>query len=391
MTPLSSDSSQQSMTSHHQQYMAQAIDLAKRGSYTASPNPCVGCVIVKDGQIVGRGWHYKAGEAHAEIHALNEAGDQAKGADVYVSLEPCAHHGKTGPCSKALLNAGVAKVYVAMQDPNPQVAGAGLQQLRDAGIALECGLLEAQAKVLNLGFIKRMQTGLPRVTVKLAMSLDGRTAMESGESQWITGAEARADVQRLRARSCAIVTGADTVLQDNPRLNVRRDDEPSASENIRQPLRVVIDSRRRVSSRAKIFLEQGASLWLVGDDGSGITENTATVSAAELEVHAATEVHGLPVLQNNVDLKAVLENLASRQCNEVLVEAGATLAGAFLDAGLVDHFVVYTAPVIMGRSARPLFDISFDTMAQRVHLRFTSCTAIGDDLRIDAVPVEVER
>lgn len=363
--------------------MARALQLAERGLYTTDPNPRVGCVLVRDGQIVGEGWHVRAGEGHAEVNALIEAGAQARGATAYVTLEPCSHTGRTPPCADALVTAGVARVVAAMQDPNPLVAGRGLARLRDAGIEVECGVLEAQAAVLNAGFVKRMQTGLPFVRLKLAMSLDGRTAMASGESQWITGPEARADVQRLRARSSAVVSGADAVLLDDSALTVRSaqlglPEAEALAAAERQPLRVLVDGRLRVPLTSRLFQQDGPVLVACRLDQSPEQDYRAV----------GAELLALPSASSDfVDLEALLRLLASRGCNEVLVESGAGLAGAFLRAGLVDELVIYMAPRLLGSLARPLLELPFDSMAEAMQLDVTDMRVVGRDWRITARPV----
>ena len=360
-----------------QQFMARAIALAAEGLYTTSPNPRVGCVLVRDGNIIAEGYHRYAGEAHAEVNAINQAGD-ARGATAYVSLEPCSHTGKTPPCADALVEAGVSRVVAAMLDPNPLVAGKGLERLTAAGIVVASGVLEAQARELNPGFIKRMETGMPLVRLKLAMSLDGRTAMASGESQWITGPQARSDVQRLRARSCAIVTGIETVLADDAALTVRPAELGLENAELiarRQPLRVLVDSALRVPLTARILSGPGPSLVISAHEDFEVAARLEE-TGAELQVLASAD--------GQVDLTALLSLLAERQCNEVLIEAGATLAGAFWQQGLVDELIVYMAPTLMGSKARPLMALPFDTMAQQQRLEIESITPVGDDWRIDA-------
>ncbi|AUM13676.1 bifunctional diaminohydroxyphosphoribosylaminopyrimidine deaminase/5-amino-6-(5-phosphoribosylamino)uracil reductase RibD [Ketobacter alkanivorans] len=369
------------------QHMAEAIRLAWRGLYTTHPNPRVGCVLVKEGQIVGRGWHQIAGEGHAEVNALRQAGPAAQGATAYVSLEPCSHHGKTPPCAEALIQAGVAKVISAMEDPNPRVSGRGHQLLESAGIQTACGLMQAQAEQINPGFNKRMRTGLPWVVVKSAMSVDGRTAMANGESQWITDPAARADVQRLRARVEAIITGVDTVIADDPSLTVRPDmwpqavagDEPSAGwswphgRQPIQPLRVIVDSTLRTPRDAKILQQPGKTLIA---HTSGDIEKVAVLAAA------GAELTQLPAVNGKVDLNALLLELARREVNEVLVEAGAVLAGAFVQQQLVDQWVCYLAPKLMGSSARPVLDFDLRTMSQAQALHLTDLRQIGQDIRM---------
>lgn len=341
---------------HH---MAQALQFAERGRYTTFPNPRVGCVIVRDGEIVGRGWHERAGEAHAEVMALREAGERARGADLYVTLEPCSHHGRTPPCADAVLAAGVRRVVAAMADPNPLVAGKGLERLRAAGLAVEVGVLEAAARDLNRGFVSRMARGRPYVTLKLAASLDGRTAMAGGESQWITGPAARRDVHRLRAEAGAVLTGAGTVLADDPQLNVRGVEGAS-----RPPDRIVLDSAGRVPASARVWSAV---------DGARLFHITAA------DVGAAAD--------GRVDLAAALALLARQEVNHVLVECGRVLAGAFLDAGLVDELICYLAPSVLGDAARGLASVpGLERLEQRVQLRFTDVRSVGPDLRITAIP-----
>ncbi|ROM68659.1 riboflavin biosynthesis protein RibD [Pseudomonas brassicacearum] len=369
-------SAQQAVLDAH--YMARALELARRGHYTTHPNPRVGCVIVRDGQIVGEGWHIRAGEPHAEVHALRAAGEQARGATAYVTLEPCSHHGRTPPCADALVNAGVARVVAAMQDPNPNVAGRGLQRLAQAGIATESGVLEGEARLLNQGFLKRMEHGLPYVRVKLAMSLDGRTAMESGESQWITGPAARSAVQRLRAQADVVLTGADTVLADNARLTVRADElgldaEQTALVMSRPPLRVLVDGRLRVPLDAPFF-KAGPAL-------------VATCMAVEEQYANGPECMIVAGDDGQVDLRRLLMALAARDVNEVLVEAGPRLAGAFARQGLVDEFQIFIAGKFLGSSARPLLDWPLAQMKDAPELKISEIRAVGDDWRVIAVPV----
>jgi diaminohydroxyphosphoribosylaminopyrimidine deaminase / 5-amino-6-(5-phosphoribosylamino)uracil reductase len=371
-------SAQQAILDAH--YMARALELARRGHYTTHPNPRVGCVIVRDGEVVGEGWHIRTGEPHAEVHALRAAGKQARGATAYVTLEPCSHHGHTPPCADALVNAGVARVVAAMQDPNPEVAGRGLQRLAQAGIATESGVLEGEARKLNEGFLKRMEQGLPFVRVKLAMSLDGRTAMESGESQWITGPAARSAVQRLRAQASVVLTGADTVLADNARLTVRADElgldaEQTALVMSRPPLRVLVDGRLRVPLDAPFF-KAGPAL-------------VATCMAVEEQYANGPECMIVAGDDGQVDLRRLLVELAGRGVNEVLVEAGPRLAGAFARQGLVDEFQIFIAGKFLGSSARPLLDWPLAQMKDAPELKITEIRAVGDDWRVIAVPVSL--
>lgn len=356
-----------SMTHGDLDMMNRAMQLAEYGLYTTTPNPRVGCVLVNDGDIVGEGYHLRAGQEHAEINALVMAGAKARGATAYVTLEPCNHQGRTGPCSQALIDAGVATVVYGMQDPNPLVAGQGLARLRDAGIAIQGPLLEGLAFELNPGFIKRMHTGLPYVRCKLAMSLDGRTAMASGESQWITGSEAREDVQKLRARSCSIITGVGTVISDNPSLNVR---SPAVGENPRQPLRVIVDSQLRSPADATLF-----------NDG----QPAVIASSKNMTARNNTEVWSC-VTDEQVDLSWLIEKLGGLQHNEVLIEAGPTLAGAFLQAGLIDEIVVYMAGKLMGSRGKPLFELPLDTMSDTIALSIKGIQPVGHDWRIIVLP-----
>ncbi|QXG46967.1 bifunctional diaminohydroxyphosphoribosylaminopyrimidine deaminase/5-amino-6-(5-phosphoribosylamino)uracil reductase RibD [Pseudomonas viridiflava] len=364
-------------------YMARALELARKGLYSTHPNPRVGCVIVREGQIVGEGWHALAGEPHAEVHALRQAGEQARGATAYVTLEPCSHHGRTPPCADALVNAGVTRVVASMQDPNPEVAGRGLLRLMTAGIAVQCGVLEAEARALNKGFIKRMETGQPYVRVKLAMSLDGRTAMASGESQWITGPEARSAVQRLRAQSSVVLTGADTVLADKARLTVRPDDlglnaELTALAAARAPLRVLIDGRLRVPLDAPFF-----------QAGSALVATCAAASARGRYHDEGHEIVAMADSAGHVDLRKLLTELGTRGVNEVLVEAGPRLAGAFTRLGLVDEFQIFIAGKFLGSSARPLLDLPLAQMSEALELKIVEMRAVGNDWRVIALPVPV--
>jgi diaminohydroxyphosphoribosylaminopyrimidine deaminase/5-amino-6-(5-phosphoribosylamino)uracil reductase len=359
------------------------LHLAERGLYTTSPNPRVGCVLVRDDKIVGEGWHQYAGEPHAEVHALCAAGEASRGATAYITLEPCSHQGRTPPCADALINAGVTRVVAAMQDPNPQVAGQGLAKLRAAGIEVECGLMEVAARELNIGFFSRMTRGLPWLRSKIAMSLDGRTALNNGVSQWITGAAARQDVQHWRRRSCAVLTGIGTVLTDDPQLSVRGSQlaihEPKLGAHeikaIRQPLRAVLDSQLQLPLTARILC------------GGNVVVYTATPDSQKM---AALEKLGvrvvvLPDMSGRVDLIAMLRDLAASGCNEVLVEAGSILNGALLQAGLMDELVLYLAPQLLGDMARGMAQLGELTMLdQRVELEWQDVRNVGKDLRIVA-------
>jgi len=388
-------------TAQDSQWMARAIRLAERGLYTASPNPRVGCVLVKGDAVAGEGWHQRAGEPHAEVHALRAAGDAARGATAYVTLEPCSHHGRTPPCAEALIEAGVARVVVAAQDPNPQVAGAGIARLRAAGITVDCGLMEAAAHDLNIGFFARMTRGTPWLRSKIAMSLDGRTALSNGRSQWITGAAARRDVQHWRARSCAVLTGINTVLADDARLNVREiegaartrwgealgcgkggqaaDCGPKVLDElgaaaVRQPLRVVLDSQLRMPLDARVLYGGGSTLIYTASEDDGKSAVLRDLGA---------EVVMLPDAAGKVDLVAMLRDLARRGGNELLVEAGSTLNGALLRAGLVDELLLYLAPQLLGDAARGVAQLGeLTSLEQRVNLKWQDVRQVGEDLRI---------
>ncbi len=369
------------MTADDHRFMAQALRLARRGLYTTHPNPRVGCLLVRDGEVVGEGYHRQAGEPHAERNAIAAAGDAATGATAYVTLEPCCHHGRTPPCSDALIEAGVVRVVAAMEDPNPLVAGKGLAQLQQAGIEVQSGLLEAEAAALNPGFIKRMRQGLPYVRCKLAMSLDGRTAMASGESRWITGEEARRDVQELRARSAAIVTGIGTVLADDPALNVRlRPEEMPQDVEIHQPLRVVLDSNLQMPPDAKMLTLPGVTVVISGADRDPLARSRLEASGAFVVRRAAGSEH--------IDLLSTFEYLAAEEINEILLEAGPTLAGPVLAAGLVDELVIYMAPHLMGDSARGLLHLpGLEQMQDRIELDISDVRSVGRDIRITARPL----
>jgi diaminohydroxyphosphoribosylaminopyrimidine deaminase/5-amino-6-(5-phosphoribosylamino)uracil reductase len=350
--------------------MARALMLARRGLYTTDPNPRVGCVLVKDGRVVGEGWHARAGHPHAEVLAIQAARKQSRGATAYVSLEPCCHHGRTPPCTQALISAGVASVVAAMPDPNPKVASQGVAELEQAGIEVRIGLLQEAAERLNPGFISRMTRGRPYVRVKLATSLDGRTALASGESKWITGDAARADVQRLRARSSAILTGIGTVLADNPSLNVRDFDIG------RQPLRVVVDGHLSMRPDAQLLSLPGTTIIVTANDEPDYAESLRKAGA---------ELLFMPAPGGGIDLKALMQHLGANEVNELMVEAGATICGALLAAGLVDELVVYLAPHLLGSSARAMFNIpGLGSMEDRIKLEIRDVRAVGKDWRITA-------
>ena len=361
------------------EWMARAIRLAGKGRFGTSPNPNVGCVLVKNGERVGEGWHQKAGGPHAEVNALEQAGDKAEGATAYVTLEPCSHHGKTPPCAEALVKAGISRLVYGMQDPNPQVAGSGLERLQAAGIMVEGPLLEADCKNLNSGFIRRMQTGLPYVIGKTAASLDGRTAMASGESRWITGAAARNDVQKLRAASCAILAGIGTVLQDNPQLTVR--DKALAEQGLalRQPLRVIADSRLRITPDAKVLQTPGKAL---------VVYAKADDSKLKQLADAGVECLQLAGSDDKVDLSALLAELGRRQCNQLMVEAGGTLFGQMAAEGLLDEWWLYMAATLLGSTAQPLAQLPLHAMSQQIRWQISDIRRIGDDVRWQLLKTE---
>jgi diaminohydroxyphosphoribosylaminopyrimidine deaminase / 5-amino-6-(5-phosphoribosylamino)uracil reductase len=351
------------------EFMAQALRLAERGLYTTTPNPRVGCVIVSDGAVVGSGWHRAAGGPHAEVEALAAAGSRARGATAYVTLEPCNHHGRTPPCSEALLAAGVARVVAAMRDPNPAVAGKGLEKLSAAGIAVEAGVLESEARELNVGFVSRTTRGRPWLRVKIAAGLDGKTALENGTSQWITSAEARRDAHHWRARSCAIMTGIGTLNDDDPRLTVRDVETP------RQPLRIVVDSRLRVPANARIF--DGGAVLVV----SAVEQRDKIAQIRE----RGGDVVVLPDGQGKVDLAQLAAELGRRGLNEVMTEAGINLHSALLRAGVIDELLLYLAPALLGDRARGMFDLGDLTeMGQTLKLSLREVRQVGPDLRLRA-------
>ena len=356
--------------------MARALQLAARGLDTTSPNPRVGCVIVRDGTTVGEGWHARAGEAHAEVHALRQAGAAARGATAYVTLEPCSHFGRTPPCADALIEAGVARVIAAMEDPNPLVAGRGLARLRASGIAAAHGLLAEAAQELNIGFVSRMTRGRPWVRLKVAASLDGTTALHNGASQWITSEAARADGHAWRARACAVLTGVGTVLADHPRLDVRAVSTP------RQPHVVVLDSHLQTPPDAPFFIA-GRACWIyaAGQFDTEADRSAFATRRQTLEARGAA-VALLPGADGRVDLKAVLHDLARRGVNELHVEAGHTLNGALLDAGLVDELLLYLAPTLLGPGRGMADRAPLADLAQGIPLEFGAVQAIGPDLRV---------
>ena len=357
-----------SFTADDHRYMARAIKLAAKPVFSPHPNPRVGCVIVNKGEIVGEGFHEFAGGPHAEVNALQQAGSKAKRSTVYVTLEPCSHFGRTPPCANALLDAQVAEVIVAMKDPNPKVAGKGLEKLEHSGIKTTFGLLETQAKALNKGFIKRMLEGKPWVCSKIAMSIDGRTAMSSGESKWITGPQARKDVQVLRAKAHAILTGSGTVLADDPQLTVREFAEDTPG--FRQPIRVVVDGQKKVPVTAKIFKESGETILAVNEAGD--------LNCAYIEVKSDSE---------KIDLSLLLKELAKNEINEVLVEAGPGLNGALLSQGLIDELIVYMATNVMGDDANGMFHLpQIKSMQQKIPLTCKDVRKIGNNIRFKLTP-----
>lgn len=364
-------------------YMQRAISLAKKGHYTTSPNPRVGCVIVKNRQIVGEGYHIKAGTGHAEVHALAMAQELAKGAVAYVTLEPCSHFGRTPPCAQALINAGVVQVIVAMVDPNPQVSGRGITLLEQAGITTKVGLLSGQAQALNPGFVKMMSSGLPYVRCKLASSLDGKTAMANGESKWITSPQARSDVQRLRAQSCAIISGADSIIMDQAKMTVRWQElgqlkESYPQSDIRQPLRVIIDSQNRITPDLALFDSQGEVLLV-----RAVIENNRQWPSfvQQIQLPLAATASG----SEKIDLKRLLHALAQRGLNDILLESGARLAGAFIEQDLVDELVLYQAPKLMGGDGKSLVAMpGIESLSSAKQLAIKDIVMVGPDIRITA-------
>jgi len=367
-------------------HMQRALDLAD-SVLTAAPNPRVGCVLVHDGQVISEGWHSAAGADHAEVMALTNAGREPRGATAFVSLEPCAHHGKTGPCSDALIAAGIARVVIPMQDPNPEVAGKGIAKMEEAGIeVIMLPDFETAARRLNPGFFHRIEQGRPLVRMKLAMSLDGRTALASGASKWITDAASRSDVQRLRAASSAVLTGVGTVLADDPSLNVRRDElELSEAQllsnelNLQEPpLRIVLDSRRRMPPTAK----------LLGLDGQVVVYSTASAENSELLDSENVDLR-LAGSGDRVDLQTVLESLAAEyQCNDVLIEAGPTLCGAFFQSKLVDELVIYIAPKLLGSDAKPLLDlVGITQMSAAPEFQIIETQQLDNDVKLVLKPL----
>jgi len=349
------------------EFMGRALALAGRGLYSTTPNPRVGCLIVRDGEAVGTGWHEKAGLPHAEVLALEDAGERARGATLYLNLEPCSHHGRTPPCADAIVASGITRVVAGMQDPNPRVAGAGFARLRAAGIVVEQGLREEEARELNVGFVARMTRGRPWVRLKIAASLDGRTALANGKSQWITGEAARADGHRWRARACAVLTGFGTVRDDDPQLNVR------GIDTSRQPLKIVVDSKFETSPVARL-LKDGRTLV------AGAVEDQRKIAALRA---AGAEIVVIPNEQGKVELSKLMQDLARRELNEIHVEAGTRLNGSLLQAGVVDELLVYLAPSLIGDSGRGMFTLpELTELPQATPLRIQEVERVGADLRI---------
>lgn len=368
------------------EFMQLALQLAEQGQFTTSPNPSVGCVLVKEGNIVGKGFHFKAGEPHAEVMALRDAGEKAKGATAYVTLEPCSHFGRTPPCAKGLIESGVARVIAAMEDPNPQVAGKGLGMLTAAGIESAVGLLSENAEQLNKGFLKRMRTGQPFVQLKMAMSLDGRTAMASGESKWITGEAARQDVQQERAKSSAILSTAKTVLADDPRLNVRWEQLPAhiqkvyPREQLRQPIRIILDRHHQVTPQNQLFQIE-SPVWLVSGQMRDMREFPDFCQHIQLD-NLCKDNNLLPLMQE----------LGRRQINTLWIEAGATLAGALIEQALVDELMIYMAPKLLGNQAKGLCELpNLTALADAPQWQLTQTLPIGTDLKLVYQPKKEEK
>ena len=367
-----------SATDH--KFMSRALHLARKGLYTTMPNPRVGCVLVRDGVIVGEGFHKRPGDPHAEIHALHEAGSKAEGATVYVTLEPCSHYGRTPSCAIALIHAKVARVVAAMKDSNPMVSGRGITMLQDKGITITHGIYENEARALNPGFIKKMESGKPYLRLKMAMSLDGRTGMASGESQWITGSAARSDVQKLRARSCAIISGIGSIIQDNSSLTVRPKELGLPDTAImcqRQPLRVVLDAFLKTPVNARVI--SGPGNILIASSVEADAHKKEKLEQAGAEVLILDSEHG------EISLDQLLKHLAQRDCQEVLLEAGAILAGSAVQQKLVDELIIFMAPVLMGSDAKPLLQMPFQHMSEKLNLNIQDIQAIGSDWKITAV------
>jgi diaminohydroxyphosphoribosylaminopyrimidine deaminase/5-amino-6-(5-phosphoribosylamino)uracil reductase len=360
-----------SLGNNDNHYMSHAIKLARKGLYTTHPNPRVGCVVVKDGSIVGEAWHDRAGQPHAEVLALRQSGEAARGASVYVNLEPCCHQGRTPPCTGFLIDAGVTRVVAAMEDPNPQVAGGGIQNLRSAGIDVDVGVMRKEAERLNRGFLHRINTGRPWVTLKVAASMDGRTAMHSGESRWISGEAARKDVHHWRAQSSAVLTGSGTILADDPALTARHVVTP------RQPLRVIVDSNFVTPADARVARQPGSTLVATANKEFEYQD----------KVDSSLEVVYLPAANGNVDLLGLMENLSQREINDVLVEAGPILSGSMLKAGLVDEVLLYLAPKFLGTEARGMFSLpELQSLDKCMQFDVSDVRQFGTDLRVRLRP-----
>lgn len=352
-------------------FMFQALQLAERGLYTTSPNPRVGCVIVRDDKIVSSGWHEKAGQPHAEINALTIAGDAARGATAYITLEPCSHHGRTPPCVDALIRAGIARAVIAMEDPNPRVLGLGCSRLKQAGISVDTGLLQAQARALNAGFVKRMQQGIPWLRLKIAASLDGKTALNNGCSQWITGEAARQDGHRWRARSCAVMTGIGTILSDNARLSVRH------ISTTRQPKKVIIDNRLSIPLDAFVLQDKNTFIFTANSEDKIKIKALENIGAKVIVCNDAN--------QRQVNLATMMRMLATLELNEVLVEAGSRLSGALLHAGLIDELIIYFSPSLLGSNAKAMFQLpELSSLEHKIPLNVDDIRMIGKDIRIMA-------
>ncbi|MBM4207602.1 MAG: bifunctional diaminohydroxyphosphoribosylaminopyrimidine deaminase/5-amino-6-(5-phosphoribosylamino)uracil reductase RibD [Gammaproteobacteria bacterium] len=366
------------------QFMARALQLARKGWYTTKPNPRVGCVLVKDGRIIGEGWHQRAGQSHAEVEALNNTTENPAGATAYVTLEPCSHHDKTPPCCEAIIKTGIKRVVAAMQDPNPLVSGNGFKLLMEAGIQVTTGVLEQDARELNRGFIKRMTEGKPFVRSKLAMSLDGRTAMASGESQWITSKESRADVQKLRAESGAILTGINTVLADDPSLTAR------VEQDVTQPIRVVLDSKLQMPTTAKMLSLPGRTVIIICEKANSVRSELVEERTNKLQElkNAGAEIHFLPEHNGQIDLSSLMQFLAEQQINDILVEAGAILNGALLQVNLVDEWTVYVAPKVLGDNGKGLFNLpGLDHLINCKQLKIKDIRQLGQDLKLNLSPI----
>ncbi len=353
-------------------FMRQALQLAEKGLYTTSPNPRVGCILVKNNQIIGQGFHQKTGEPHAEVYALQQAGKKAKGADVYVTLEPCSHYGRTPPCANALVNAGVKRVFIASLDPNPLVSGNGVKLLEAAGIYVYSGILAKQAVLLNKGFFKRMRQNMPWLTLKMAMSLDGRTAMASGESKWVTGTEARQQVQKMRARSSAVLTSIKTVLADNPAMNVRIKNDLNPALKIKQPVRVILDRKGELSGKEQILHLEGQVL--VYTQNAHLTDRLQSLQSVEVIVQTEAA---------HLSLKNIARDLAKRGMNEIHIECGPQLAGVWIQSGLLDELVIFMAPKLMGSNALPLFHLQIDKMSDSIDVNIQSIRPVGQDYQIN--------